>query len=93
MIVKSKILIIDVRDPAEFESGHVEGAINIPPAELMAGANDLKEVPKDTKLILYCKSGSRSNVSMNFLKHMGFTNLVNGINADHVNKHLLGNDL
>lgn len=77
-------LFIDVREPYEFASGHVEGAINIPPAEIMSGAKQLAGVPKDTRLIVYCKTGSRSTVAINFLRSMGFTNLVNGINKDQV---------
>lgn len=79
-----KRLIIDVREPEEYSRGHVEGAINIPPGELMAGASKLDYIPKDTEIILYCVSGSRSNVSIGILKQMGFTNLVNGINMQHV---------
>lgn len=82
-------LIIDVREPYEFNMGHAEGAINIPPSDIMAGAVKLKDVPKDTELILYCKSGSRSAVSMNFLKNMGFENVKNGINKDHVTARYL----
>lgn len=77
-------IFIDVREPAEFAIGHVEGAVNIPPAELMAGAKKLEGVPKDTELVLYCLSGSRSNASINILKQMGYTNLINGINKNHV---------
>ena len=77
-------LFIDVREPSEFNNGHVKGAINIPPAELMAGAKKLENTPKDTEIILYCVSGSRSNVSMNILQGLGYTNLVNGINKSHV---------
>ena len=77
-------LIIDVREPYEYQTGHVENAINIPPAELMAGAKELDDVPKDTPIILYCISGSRSNSSMHILRQMGFTNLTNGINKDQV---------
>ena len=65
-------IIIDVREPEEYDRGHVPGAINIPPNEIMAGASKLNEVPKDTELVLYCVSGSR------------ITNLVNGINQHHV---------
>ena len=83
----TKQLIIDVREPFEYESGHVEGALNIPPTDLMAGAPDLLDIDKDTELIVYCRSGSRSNVAIEMLKQMGFTNLVNGINASHVNKN------
>lgn len=79
-------IIIDVREPYEYNEGHVEGALNIPPAEILAGAKKLDDVAKDTELVLYCKSGSRSNVSIQILKGLGFTNLVNGINAGQVQK-------
>lgn len=79
-----KRIIIDVREPYEYANGHVKGAINIPPAKLMSGAKELQDVPKDTELVLYCVSGSRSNVSMHFLRNLGFTNLVNGINRQQV---------
>lgn len=82
-------VIVDVREPFEFDSGHVEGAINITPADLLSGAKQLSGLDKNTQLIIYCRSGSRSNVSIEILKQMGFTNLVNGINAAHVRKYLL----
>ncbi len=84
-----KKMIIDVREPYEYQQGHVEGALNIPPAELLAGAKKLEGVNKDTELILYCISGSRSNVSIQILKGMGYTHLINGINADQVRKKYL----
>lgn len=77
-------VIVDVREPLEYKLGHVKGAINIPPSHIMAGAEQLQDVPKDTEIILYCVSGSRSNVSMRYLQDLGFTNLVNGINRRHV---------
>ena len=77
-------LIIDVREPEEYSRGHVDGAINIPPSELMSGATKLKDVPKNTELILYCVSGSRSNVAGHILRDLGYTNIINGINADQV---------
>lgn len=77
-------MFIDVREPFEYALGHVKGAVNIPPSKLMAGAKKLEGVPKDTELILYCVSGSRSNVSINILRDMGYTNLVNGINKNQV---------
>lgn len=85
----SERIIIDVREPFEYMAGHVEGAINIPPSELMAGAAKLDGVAKDSELILYCKSGSRSNISMHMLNGMGFTNVVNGMNAMNVEKNYL----
>lgn len=79
-------IIIDVREPFEYAQGHAEGAINIPPAQLMAGAPELEDVAKDTQLILYCRTGSRSAVAGQILGQLGFTNIVNGINKDHVTK-------
>lgn len=77
-------IFVDVREPHEFASGHVTGAINLPPAEIMQGAKKLGGVPKDSELVLYCVSGSRSNVSMNILRGLGFTNLVNGVNKSQI---------
>ena len=82
-------IIIDVREPYEYDEGHVDGALNIPPAEMLAGAKKLDGVAKDTELVLYCKSGSRSNVSIQILKSLGFTNLTSGINAGQVQKKYL----
>ena len=42
-------VIIDVREPYEFATGHVKGAVNIPPADIIAGAPKLQNVPKDRK--------------------------------------------
>lgn len=87
--MSSNQLIIDVREPFEYESGHAEGAINIPPADLMANPTELNRINRDTKIIVYCRTGSRSNASIQILKQMGFTNLINGINAGHVTKNHL----
>ncbi len=77
-------VIIDVREPFEFATGHVKGAINIPPSKLMAGDKKLNDIPKDAEIILYCRSGSRSGVSAHIMKSMGYTNITNGINKDQV---------
>lgn len=76
--------VIDVREPEEYQSGHVNGALNIPPSELMTGAEQLADLPKDREIIVYCRTGSRSNVAMNILGTLGFTNVTNGINKDQV---------
>jgi len=84
MKIIMKRLFIDVREPSEFARGHVTGALNVPPVQIMQGAKALAGVPKDTELVLYCLSGSRSNASINMLRQFGFTNLVNGVNKDQV---------
>jgi phage shock protein E len=80
-----KPVIIDVREPEEYASGHVAGALNIPPSKLMGQFHELDEFSKDTEIIVYCRTGARSNVAMHILKDKGFTNITNGINAEQVN--------
>lgn len=84
-------IFVDVREPEEYDKSHVNGAINIPPQQIMDGAKKLANTPKDTEIVLYCISGSRSNVSMNILKSLGFTNVINGINEQQVKARYLKN--
>lgn len=73
--------IIDVREPEEFNEAHVKGAINIPPSKLLLGEiSELKDLPSDEQLIVYCRSGARSVSSIPYLQRMGFTNITNGVN-------------
>jgi len=76
--------IIDVREPEEFSQGHVDGALNIPPAALMAGAQALNNIPKNASIIVYCRTGSRSNVAEQILRSLGYTDIINGINKEQV---------
>ena len=82
-------VIIDVREPEEFASGHVDGALNIPPTELMQGAKQLASLTKDTPLIVYCRTGARSNVAMQLLSQLGYTDITNGINKEQVEARFL----
>jgi phage shock protein E len=77
-------VIIDVREPYEFSSGHIKDAINIPPADLMMGADQLNNIPKDAHIIVYCRTGSRSNVAEHILRQKGYINIINGINKEQV---------
>lgn len=81
------MIIVDTREPFEYEQSHVEGAINIPPMQFMTGAIPpaLAGVPKDEEIILYCRSGQRSNTCSMILQRFGFTRLVNGTNEMRVN--------
>ena len=77
--------IIDVREPAEFEEGHVEGAVNIPLGDIM---KRLDEIPKDDEVVVYCRSGGRAGVAVQGLGSMGYTNITNGINQASVEEKL-----
>lgn len=81
-------IVIDVRSADEFSMGHYEGALNITPEDLMNGAPQLNEFPKDSQIIVYCRSGARSNAAIHILQDLGFTNLVNGINQRNVEQML-----
>jgi phage shock protein E len=69
-------LIIDVRTPEEYSSGHIDGAINIP---LNVIANEIGNYTKDKsrKIFLYCRTGSRSGQALEILKNLGYTNAEN----------------
>lgn len=76
--------VIDVREPEEYNSGHVKGSLNIPSAQLMKGAPKLQGIPKDSNIIVYCRTGSRSSVALNILQSLGYSNIINGINQEQV---------
>ena len=69
-------IIIDVRTKAEFDSGHLENAINIPYTEI---GEQIKSVTEDTSknIIVYCRSGRRSGIARKELLKMGYKNVIN----------------
>lgn len=69
-------LVIDVRSPDEFNSGHLPGAINLPLDEI--GSRLPPRVPdKNQELMLHCLSGMRSGVARRQLRAMGYTRVFN----------------
>jgi len=83
-------IIIDTRESFEYKMSHVKGAINIPPQKFMQPnlPKELEGVSKDEEIVVYCRSGQRSNTVGQILRSHGFTNIVNGINEHHVAKLL-----
>jgi len=76
-------LVLDVREPDEFKSGHLRGAKLIPLGSL---ADKLSEIEKfkDKTVLVYCRSGNRSATAANILCRAGFSdvsNLAGGIIA------------
>ncbi|MFA5704475.1 MAG: rhodanese-like domain-containing protein [Advenella sp.] len=81
---------IDVRTPAEFESGHVSDAINIEYQNL--GSAIMSIAPnKGTPINLYCRSGRRSEIARQTLLNMGYTNVINQGAYESVKKTLTKN--
>ena len=67
---------IDVRSPGEFDSGHVEGSINIPHTEIVERIGEVT-ADKDATLYLYCRSGNRSEEAGKLLIEHGFRHVYN----------------
>ena len=65
-------VLIDVRTPEEFASGHIADAVNIPVDQL---ASRLSEVPQDKPVVLYCRSGNRSGQAAQILDRAGYTQI------------------
>ena len=69
-LVQAGARLIDVRTPSEFAAGHIPGAINIPLQQLDSRLTELQ--PKETPVVLYCRSGNRSGSAARMLKNAGF---------------------
>ena len=73
--VKNGAQIIDVRTKGEFQTGHIQGSINIPLQNLNG---NLSKIKKDKPVITCCASGMRSASAKSILKSNGFTEVYNG---------------
>lgn len=83
LINRSNALVLDVRDAAEFSSGHITDAMHIPLADLAERLPELKKY-KDKTLLVNCQRGMRSAKACNILRKAEFTqvnNLQGGIDA------------
>ncbi|MDP3589860.1 MAG: rhodanese-like domain-containing protein [Methylobacter sp.] len=71
-------LILDVREPAEYASGHLPGAFNIPRGvlEFKIGSHPDFQDKQDAHIIVYCQSGGRSALATEALNKIGFSNAV-----------------
>ena len=65
-------LVIDVREPFEYNQGFIPGAKNIPLSQLKSRINELS---KDKDIFLYCRSGMRSKQAAKLLSKQGFSHL------------------
>ncbi len=74
-LVAEGAALIDVRSPEEFASGHIEGARNIPVAEIGTRSAEVGE--KDAAVVVYCRSGMRSAQAKSTLESVGFTQVHN----------------
>ena len=73
-------VILDVREPDEWEAGHIAGALHIPLADLPARFGEL---PDDADVVVVCRSGGRSARAVGWLTTNGYDaiNLAGGMGA------------
>lgn len=85
-LIKLQTVIIDVRTKEEYESGHIENAINIPYDNINSKTINNS---KDTNIIVYCRSGSRSKTAANTLIKLGYKNVYDLGSINNWNESLI----
>ena len=72
------LVMIDVREPAEWAEGIIEGSVQVSLTDLPTAAG-LAKLPLDrqTAMGVYCKSGHRSALALSLLHNLGYTNTIN----------------
>lgn len=82
MDTEDDYVILDARTQAEYDEGHIPGAILIPHDTVMTAAEDALP-DKDQLILVYCRSGNRSKQASQTLVDLGYTNVVEfgGINS------------
>lgn len=71
---RSQVLLLDVRTPAEFELGTIEGAVNIPLDDLR---ERICEIPRNKKIVIFCAVGLRGYLAQRILMGRGYADVWN----------------
>ena len=75
------VTILDVRQPKEYEAGHIPGALLMPLPEL---TDHMQRIDRTKPIMVYCASGGRSRMAAQLLSGQGFSDIINvagGFNA------------
>ena len=78
-----KAIVLDIRTPAEFNEGHIPGAVNID-YKADSFESELEKLDRDTTYVMHCRSGRRSANSFETFRKLGFKNIV------HMDDGILG---
>ena len=70
-----KLIIVDVRTKEEYDTGHIKNSILIPYDEIEAKAASLL-TDKNASIVVYCRSGRRSEIAAKSLLKLGYTNVA-----------------
>ena len=77
------VVILDVREQDEYDSGHIPGAVLLPVGAIDEGTAAEVIPGKDSVVLVYCRSGNRSKTASSKLADLGYTNIYEfgGINT------------
>ncbi|CAB4995666.1 MAG: rhodanese-like domain-containing protein [Actinobacteria bacterium] len=73
-LVENGSLVVDVREPDEYESGHIPGAILVPLSTVLTNKSEFES---DETVYVVCRSGGRSMQACEMLHDVGISNVVN----------------
>ena len=73
-LTSMSMTVIDVRTEAEWNTGHLEGALHIEWQDILKITSDIQ---KDEEIYLYCRSGNRSGKATQILLEAGYINVKN----------------
>lgn len=85
-LIDKGAIIVDVRTDAEYDERHIENALLIPLDTISEDVLEEKIRDKDSYIIVYCKSGSRSKKAQEELNNLGYTNVYNLGSIDNYQK-------
>jgi rhodanese-related sulfurtransferase/glyoxylase-like metal-dependent hydrolase (beta-lactamase superfamily II) len=66
-------LVLDIRNPREWATKHIEGSVNVPLNHLQ---ERIAEIPRDRRIAVHCAGGYRSSIAASILHQYGITNLI-----------------
>lgn len=83
MMDAQELIILDVREQDEFDSGHIPGAVLLPVGTIDEDTAAEVIPEKDSTVLVYCRSGNRSKTAASTLAELGYTNIYEfgGINT------------
>ena len=84
---KESRMIIDVRTPAEFAGGHLDGAVNID-IQSADFTSRIESLDRNGSYVVYCRSGNRSGMAMAQMLDMGFTDVSNAGSVEEASSSL-----
>jgi len=70
-----EFVLVDVREPNEYEINRIPGAVLVPKGEFLTG-DALEKLPSDRQIILHCKTGQRSAEALAVVKGAGYADAV-----------------